>query len=82
MAVTKQLEIQQAVEGEKFNKTVQTFQEFKKELVLNGIDDIFSNITIKQDKTKYIFASGKENLFAIDGKVNLVSRLQKFYTEK
>ncbi len=39
-------------------------------------------MTIKQDKTKYIFASGGENLFAIDGKVNLVSRLQKFYTEK
>ncbi len=82
MAITKQLEIQQAVEGEKFNKTVQTFQEFKKELILNGINDIFSSMTIKQDKTKYIFASGGENLFAIDGKVNLVSRLQKFYTEK
>lgn len=39
-------------------------------------------MTIKQDDTKYIFAMNNKNLFAIDGKVNLVSRLQKFYKEK
>jgi len=82
MAVTKQLEITQAVEGEKFNKTVQTFQEFKKELVLNWVNDIFSSMTVKQDDTKYIFAMNNKNLFAINGKVNLISWLQKFYKEK
>jgi|GEM_PF-1112393 hypothetical protein len=82
MAITKQLEITQAVEGERVNKTVHTSYDFKKELSIQGVTDIFSSITIKQDKTKYIFTMNNKNIFAVDGKVNLISRIQDFYKSK
>ena len=80
---TKKLEIQQAVEWEAIKvKDVYTFNDFKKELAIKWVDDIFSSVKIKQDKEKYIFSMNNENMFAIDGKTNLVSRLQKYYEEK
>lgn len=79
---TKKLEIQQAVEWEKFNKTVENFDEFKKELIINGVNDVFSSMKIKQDKTKYLFSLNGTNIFAVNGKTNVVSRLQKYYEEK
>lgn len=80
---TKKLEIQQAVEWEAIKvKDVYTFNDFKKELAIKWVDDIFSSVKIKQDKEKYIFSMNNENMFAIDGKTNLVSWLQKYYEEK
>ncbi|MFA6256344.1 MAG: hypothetical protein WC606_04110 [Candidatus Absconditabacterales bacterium] len=81
MLTTKELPIQQAVEGEKSNKTVYTFDEFKAELAINKVDDIFSDTKIKQDKEKYIFTINGENKFAINGEINLVNWIQKIYTE-
>gem|GEM_PF-4114936 len=80
---TKKIEIQQAMEGEKFNKTLLNFEEFKQELAINKINDIFAHtVKIKQDKTKYIFSTNDKNIFAIEGKTALVNRIQKFYKEK
>ncbi len=79
---TKNLDIQQAVEWEKFNKTLYTFDEFKTELAANHISDVFSDTKIKQDKQKYIFTINGENRFAIDGETNLISWIQKFYEEQ
>jgi len=79
----KSLHIEQAVEGEAINvKDIHTFDDFKKELTINGVNDIFSDVKIKQDKNKYIFSKNNENIFAIDGKINLVSWLQKYYEER
>jgi hypothetical protein len=80
---TKTLEIQQAVEWESLKvKKLYKFDEFKKELAINKIDNIFSDATIKQDKDKYIFAKNNKNVFSITGKDTLISRIQKIYTEK
>lgn len=79
---TKNIDIQQAVEWEKFAKTLYTFEEFKKELDINKISDVFSNIKIKQDKEKYIFSINGENKFAVDGESNLVNRIQRFYEDQ
>lgn len=79
---TKNLDIQQAVEWEKFNKTLYTFDEFKTELAANRISDIFSDTKIKQDKQIYIFTINGENRFAINGETNLIHWIQKFYEEQ
>lgn len=79
---TKNLDIQQAVEWEKFNKTLYTFEEFKTELAANHISDVFSDTKIKQDKQKYIFTINGENRFAVDGETNLIHRVQRFYEEQ
>jgi len=79
---TKNLDIQQAVEWEKFNKTLYTFDEFKTELAANRISDIFSDTKIKKNKEKYIFTINGENKFAIDGESNLVNWIQRFYEEQ
>jgi hypothetical protein len=60
---------------------VYTFDEFKAELAINKVDDIFSDTKIKQDKEKYIFTINGENKFAINGEINLVNWIQKIYTE-
>lgn len=61
---------------------MENFDEFKKELIINGVNDVFSSMKIKQDKTKYLFSLNGTNIFAVDGKTNVVSRLQKYYEEK
>lgn len=78
----QKIDIQQAKEWEKFNKTLNTSDEFKTELAVNNISDIFSDTQIKQDKDKYIFSINGINKFAIDGKINLVNWIQDFYTEQ
>ena len=78
--INKEIPIQQA-EWEKFSKTVDTFEQFKAELAINHISDIFTDTKIKQDKEKYIFNINDENKFAINGKVNFLNRTQRFYKE-
>lgn len=78
----KKLEIQTAVAWESLNvKDVYTYDEFKKELAINKIDDVFTDIKIKQDKDKYIFAANGKNLFAVTTETALTNRPQRFYTE-
>jgi len=80
---TKELPIQQAKEWEVYgDKVVWNSQDFKKELHKYGVRDLFDNqLTIKQDKEKYIFAINGVNKFAVNGKVDFTTFINDLYKD-
>ena len=81
--LTKELPIQQAREWESYgDKEITNSKDFKAELHKYGVNDLFDKqLTIKQDKEKYIFAINGANNFAVNSKVNFTTFIHDFYKD-